>query len=213
MSARVGIHDGTIFRYHQTRRNTKNYQVDLEVLQYDMLYGKRYVYGEDGETPYERVKLQMGALPVTLERIEKSGEDTWYFYGENFTASSRVEVNEEIQDTVYVSPSILMVHSLTLEDGDQITIAQQSNSSTKKVLTRTEPMMYEEPKTVSIPTPMPNPDSTKTDVTQENANTSTAPQDELTAAPSGAPEGEGDKIEPSKTENSDKPAEDGGLQN
>ncbi len=210
---RVGIHDGTIFRYHQTRRNTKNYQVDLEVLQYDMLYGKRYVYGEDGETPYERVKLQMGALPVTLERIEKSGEDTWYFYGENFTASSRVEVNEEIQDTVYVSPSILMVHSLTLEDGDQITIAQQSNSSTKKVLTRTEPMMYEEPKTVSTPTPMPNPDSTKTDVTQENANTSTAPQDELTAAPSGAPEGEGDKIEPSKTENSDKPAEDGGLQN
>ena len=210
---RVGIHDGTIFRYHQTRRNTKNYQVDLEVLQYDMLYGKRYVYGEDGETPYERVKLQMGALPVTLERIEKSGEDTWYFYGENFTASSRVEVNEEIQDTVYVSPSILMVHGLTLEDGDQITIAQQSNSSTKKVLTRTEPMMYEEPKTVSTPTPMPNPDSTKTDVTQENANTSTAPQDELTAAPSGAPEGEGDKIEPSKTENSDKPAEDGGLQN
>ena len=54
-----------------------------------------------------------------------------------------MEVNEEIQDTVYVSPSILMVHSLTLEDGDQITIAQQSNSSTKKVLTRTEPMMYE----------------------------------------------------------------------
>ena len=210
---RVGIHDGTIFRYHQTRRNTKNYQVDLEVLQYDMLYGKRYVYGEDGETPYERVQLQMGALPVTLERVEKSGEDTWYFYGENFTASSRVEVNEEIQDTVYVSPSILMVHSLTLEDGDQITIAQQSNSSTKKVLTRTEPMMYEEPKTVSTPTPTPNPDSTKTDVTQENANTSTAPQDELTAAPSGAPEGEGDKIEPSKTENSDKPAEDGGLQN
>ena len=155
----------------------------------------------------------MGVLPVTLERIEKSGEDTWYFYGENFTASSRVEVNEEIQDTVYVSPSILMVHSLTLEDGDQITIAQQSNSSTKKVLTRTEPKTYEEPKPVSTPTPTPNPDSTKTDVTQENANTSTAPQDELTAAPSGAPEGEGDKIEPSKTENSDKPAEDGGLQN
>lgn len=50
-------------------------------------------------------------------------------------------------------------------------------------------------------------------MTQENAGTSTAPQDELTAAPSGAPEGEGDKIEPSKTENSDKPAEDGGLQN
>ena len=36
---RVGIHEGTVFRYHQARRNTKNYQVDLENLQYDLLYG------------------------------------------------------------------------------------------------------------------------------------------------------------------------------
>ena len=27
---RVGIHEGTVFRYHQARRNTRNYQVDLE---------------------------------------------------------------------------------------------------------------------------------------------------------------------------------------
>ena len=29
---RVGIHEGNIFRFHQARRNTKNYQVDLETL-------------------------------------------------------------------------------------------------------------------------------------------------------------------------------------
>ena len=27
---RVGIHEGTVFHYHQARRNTRNYQVDLE---------------------------------------------------------------------------------------------------------------------------------------------------------------------------------------
>ena len=47
---RVGIHEGTVFRYHQARRNTRNYQVDLETLQYDLLYGKRYSYGESGES-------------------------------------------------------------------------------------------------------------------------------------------------------------------
>ena len=46
---RVGIHEGTIFRYHQARRNTRNYQVDLETLQYDLLYGERYSY--DGKIP------------------------------------------------------------------------------------------------------------------------------------------------------------------
>ena len=133
-----------------------------------------YVSGDSMEPRYHNGQI------VWVKRCEelKCGDIGIFVYDENFTASSRVEVNEEIQDTVYVSPSILMVHSLTLEDGDQITIAQQSNSSTKKVLTRTEPMMYEEPKTVSTPTPMPNPDSTKTDVTQENANTSTAPQED-----------------------------------
>ena len=45
---RAGIHEGTIFRYHQARRNTRNYQVDLETLQYDVLYGKKYSYDGAG---------------------------------------------------------------------------------------------------------------------------------------------------------------------
>ena len=60
---RVGIHEGTIFRYHQARRNTKNYQVDLETLQYDLLYGERYSY--DGETPFKRTKKRLGIYDTT----------------------------------------------------------------------------------------------------------------------------------------------------
>ena len=33
---RLGIHSGTLFNYHQTRRKTKNYLSDLELLQYDI---------------------------------------------------------------------------------------------------------------------------------------------------------------------------------
>ena len=36
---RLGIHEGTVFNYHQTRKGSRNYQLDLQALQYDILYG------------------------------------------------------------------------------------------------------------------------------------------------------------------------------
>ncbi|MCI5650541.1 MAG: LTA synthase family protein [Fusicatenibacter sp.] len=173
---RVGIHEGTIFRYHQTRRNTKNYQVDLEVLQYDMLYGKRYVYGLDGETPYERVDLTMGVVPITLDEIRETGNGDVYFYGQNFTESSRVEVNEEMKETIFLGTDTLLVRDLEIKDGDSITIAQQSNSSTKKVLTRSDPLIYRKV-AEATPTPTPNPDPTQEDVKADSAATWTTVTD------------------------------------
>ena len=41
---RLDIHSGTLFNYHQQRQNSKNYLSDLELLQYDILYGKQYAY-------------------------------------------------------------------------------------------------------------------------------------------------------------------------
>ncbi len=36
---RLDIHSGTVFNYHQQRRDTKDYLADLELLQYDIMYG------------------------------------------------------------------------------------------------------------------------------------------------------------------------------
>ena len=77
---RVGIHEGTVFRYHQARRNTRNYQVDLETLQYDLLYGKRYSYGESGESPYLRTRMRMGIYDVTLDSIQCISEADHTYY-------------------------------------------------------------------------------------------------------------------------------------
>ena len=41
---RLDIHSGTVFNYHQQRRETKDYLADLELLQYDMMYGDQYIY-------------------------------------------------------------------------------------------------------------------------------------------------------------------------
>src|SRR5699024_10881389 len=107
---RLDIHEGTMVRYHQTRKNTKNYQVDLEALQYDILYGEKYVYG--GENPFKKTDMKLGVKDITLDRYEEAADGTWYFYGENFTASSRVEVNGEMLDTIMVNNSMLMVQGL-----------------------------------------------------------------------------------------------------
>lgn len=99
---RVGIHEGTVFRYHQARRNTKNYQVDLETLQYDLLYGKRFSY--QGENPYKRTKMRLGIYDTTLDGISlvSAWDHTYRITGTNFTPSSQVKLNGEWYETVYV---------------------------------------------------------------------------------------------------------------
>lgn len=147
---RAEIHEGTIFRYHQARRNTRNYQVDLETLQYDVLYGKKYSYG--GESPFQRTKMRMGLYDVTLDSMEEVStvDHTYRLTGTNFTPSSQVKLNGEWYDTVYVNPTTLMISGTEINDFDRICVAQRSNSSTRKALSksydRSAYMLYNENK-------------------------------------------------------------------
>ena len=139
----AGIHEGTMIRYHQSRRNSRNYQRDLEVLQYDILYGDKYVYG--GENPYEPSDMKMGTEPVELDSVQKVFDDIYYFRGENFTAFSRVEADGELlENTVYVSPEMLMVQGITLEDGQTVSIAQVADGQEDLVLSRSGEIRYRE---------------------------------------------------------------------
>jgi len=147
---RLGIHEGTVFKYHQIRRKTQNYQVDLEALQYDILYGQQYVY-KDGN-PFQPADMKLGVSDITFDGFEQVTEETWYITGKNFTASSKLEVNEEInEDTYYISPTLLMVQNPKLNEGDELRISQQSNSSTHKSLSHTDAIIYHEPVVTEMP--------------------------------------------------------------
>ncbi len=162
---RIGIHDGTVFRFHQARKNTKNYQVDLEALQYDLLYGKKYAY--NGKSPYRKNPMTLGVLPTVIDKVEKISDDTYSVTGENFTASSRLEINDEmLEDTRPVSNTQFLVKDLDLKDGDKVDIAQQSNSSTKRVLSRSAAIIYQDPNVEDSPVPSTQePQETPTDTT------------------------------------------------
>lgn len=139
---RLGIHEGTVFKYHQARKNTKNYQVDLEMLQYDLLYGGQYAY--QGESPFKRTKMRMGIYDATLDLVTAAPglEDSYYIKGTNFTPSSQLQINGEWYDTTYVNPSTLLISGYTFEELDKICVVQRSNSSTRKALTKTYDRLY-----------------------------------------------------------------------
>ena len=180
---RVGIHEGNVFRYHQARRQTKNYQADLEMLQYDILYGKQYVY--DGENPYQKEKLHLGVEEVTLDKIEKISEGRYYITGTNFTQSAYLEVNGELVEVTYVSPTTLLLTDGDLQDGDEVDIAIRSNSSTRKVLSRTETQIYHE--TSKAQTDESTEDTTETDMgSQTEGQTETKTDEKADAVENGA---------------------------
>ena len=139
---RVGIHEGNVFRFHQARRNTKNYQVDLEMLQYDILYGEKYVYG--GKNPFERVKMHLGVEDAQLDSIEKISDGQYYIKGKNLTQSAFLEVNGELVAANFVDENTLLLLDTELKENDTVDIAIRSNSSTHRVLTRTEKYIYHE---------------------------------------------------------------------
>ncbi|MDH8276156.1 hypothetical protein QIG69_27780, partial [Klebsiella pneumoniae] len=74
------------------RRKTKDYLLDLELLQYDILYGKQYVY--EGEAPITEGHMEMGIKEVTLTGLSSNLNGSYSLYGTNFTKWSKVYINE-----------------------------------------------------------------------------------------------------------------------
>lgn len=125
---RLDIHSGTLFNYHQQRQNSKNYLSDLELLQYDILYGKQYVY--KGNPPITEGHMEMGVKDATLTNIVPYLEKGYSLYGENFTKSSKVYVNGEKQKSTFLNNTRIVLPSTELSEGDVITVSQVGSSNT-----------------------------------------------------------------------------------
>ena len=118
---RLDIHSGTVFNYHQQRKGTKNYLSDLELLQYDILYGKQYVY--NGKAPITEGHMVMGIRNVSLSSIVPQLNSGYSLYGENFTKYSRVYVNGEKQKSSFLNNTRINLSETELKDGDVIELA------------------------------------------------------------------------------------------
>lgn len=125
---RLDIHSGTVFNYHQQRKGTKNYLSDLELLQYDILYGKQYVYNR--KAPITEGHMVMGIRNVSLSSIVPQLNSGYSLYGENFTKYSRVYVNGEKQKSSFLNNTRINLSETELKDGDVIQVGQVGSSDT-----------------------------------------------------------------------------------
>lgn len=136
---RLGIHEGNIFRYHQTemaenKTKEKSYLSNLKILQYDILYGKKYLYNQTD--PFADNKMTMGTQNVVVNGIaeyteqEEDEPDKVKVIGKNFTPWSSVYIDGSKVTTQYVSDTCLLISKTHLKDGSKIQVKQLGSSNT-----------------------------------------------------------------------------------
>jgi hypothetical protein len=131
---RLDISVGMMTKYHQNYRGSQDYMTDLKALGYDMLYGKKFIYGE--KNPYKTTDLQMGMKKIKVNEVVQIGED-FYIKGENFTEYSKISLDGEILETVYLGPTILALkEEVDPEDAVNMKVSQVEKN--KEVLSTTE---------------------------------------------------------------------------
>lgn len=131
---RLGISVGMITKYQQNHKGDKNYLTNLEALGYDMLYGKRYIYGE--KNPFEVTDMKMGVKTIKVDEVVKIG-DEYYIKGQNFTEYSKISLDGKILDTVYLGPTILALkEKVDPEEAVNMKVSQVEKN--KEVLSTTE---------------------------------------------------------------------------
>ena len=126
---RLDIHSGTVFNYHQQRNATKNYLADLELLQYDIMYGEQYVYEKSG-APITEGHMVMGVKDAEITEVVSQLDGSYSIYGSNFTKQSKVYINGEKQETKFLNNTRLDLEESELNEGDTVMVAQVGSSNT-----------------------------------------------------------------------------------
>ena len=160
----AGIHEGTIFNYHQTQASSETYQSGLETLQYDLLYGKRYAY--QGQDLYPASTLSMDVEDVIVSNIRPNTEDhKLMVIGFHFTKNTKIFVNGTKVSTTYISPSHLTTSLDHVSDGDVITV---NLLGSKSILLRegVGEIIYEDP---NIPHETEEPSETEIPVSADGS--------------------------------------------
>ncbi len=147
---RIGIRGGIISGFHQTQMGSGLYLEELEILEYDMLYGDQNAY--QGENPYQPTPMQMGIDPIVIGSIQafadsdlpdKNGKSyTVFLTGSGFTPYSVVRADGEEAPTMFVSDTVLSAIMPIPAAGTSISVVQQGPDD--QVLSSSEPLIITE---------------------------------------------------------------------
>lgn len=122
----LDVHEGTMIRFHQRHLDQEDTETDsyldaMKILEYDILYGDREVYG--GESPYKATKMEMGIVPI-IQRTTVHVDNQIIVFGENFNQYSKICVNGKAVPTPYIHENRLIAKDIPYKEGEVITVQQ-----------------------------------------------------------------------------------------
>lgn len=142
----LGMEDGIMPQFHCYRQDDEDYLEYMQLLMYDILYGEMEVYG--GQIPYKPTELQMGLEEISIQEayLKESpvpGDRTvLYLYGQNFTEWSKVNINGETVDTLYLNEELLIALELPKDEEGVYYITVRQQGEDELVLSETKVFEY-----------------------------------------------------------------------
>lgn len=124
----LNINNGVLTKFHNQFKNSSDYLDDLKLLQYDMLYGEKYIY--NGENPFIATNLQMGIDKITIDNIYTENNKI-FIKGQNFNEFSKVYVNNEYIETTFIDNNTLSIEDTDFPQSSSIVITQRTSGGGK----------------------------------------------------------------------------------
>lgn len=120
----MGIKDGVMNGIHQYLSDSEDYGNAMHLIEYDMLYGKRYVCGGK---PYEPTDLKFGMREVAVSGAVMGADGTVTVYGTNFNEASVVYVNGKRYTTQLQPNGSVVCYGVKNADKMEIVVKQESD--------------------------------------------------------------------------------------
>ena len=102
---RIGIHDGVMTKYHQDHEKDASYLTNLKALQYDMLYGKDYIFG--GKESLRADRHENGRQGDQGREGRCNRQEILHQRGRTSLRFSKISIDGKVLDTIFLGPSVL----------------------------------------------------------------------------------------------------------
>ena len=106
---------GLVSEFHEVYSDKEEYEEYLELLEYDILSGKRYLY--EGEEIYTTQNMKYGLADMVLTKVAVESNGELVILGNGFNENCKVVLNGKIVETEYVNEQQIRVKAALNKGG------------------------------------------------------------------------------------------------
>ena len=118
----LGIEGGMLPAFHRAYDGTSEYEEYLELVEYDMFYGKGYMLSDQGRR--EPSQLTFGTRPITAESCSLEDDQRLIVRGTGFNESSKITIDGKNYDTLFIDEKTIELDGKMPSNAQTIRVTQ-----------------------------------------------------------------------------------------